>query len=404
MKTYFHVDMDAFYASVEQRDDPNIRGKPVIVGASPGHRGVVSACSYEARKFGVHSAMPISEAYRRCPHAVFLPVRMRRYQEVSRTVMAIFADYTPVIQQLSVDEAFLDMTGTERLFGPPEEAAARLKEDVREKTGLTISVGIASSKYIAKLASDYGKPDGLCRVEPGREEEFVGKLSLRELWGVGSKMRSRLATLGITTISDLKSYTERELATLLGQGAARYIYRAARGTDPGVYGESRKSHSISSETTFEHDVTDRQVLDRTLLHLCHTVMFRLLDEQKRSKTVSVKVRFSDFRTVSAQSTLSHWVTSAEELYHEALELVASRKPPNEPVRLIGVGLSNVERESGRDQQELFELPDDKKRRVEEAVLRLKKRHAQIQKASLLERGERNDADRPSRGRSEAPPC
>lgn len=382
-RTYFHVDMDAFYASVEQRDNPALRGKPVIVGALPGHRGVVSACSYEARKYGVHSAMPISEAYRRCPHAEFVPVRMRRYQEVSRAIMAVFSDFTPEIQQLSVDEAFLDMTGTERLFGPPEVAARKLKDEVRATTELTISVGIACSKYIAKLASDYDKPDGLFRVEPGSEEEFVSRLSLRELWGVGSKMRSKLATLGISTVGDLKSYNERELASFLGQGAARYMYRAARGVDPGVYSPTRKSHSISSETTFERDVADQEILDRTLLQLCHTVTFRLLDEGKRSKTVSVKLRFTDFKTVSAQTTMPHWVSSADELYQVSRKLLGSRRPPGDALRLLGVGYSNVESDSGSEQQELFELPDARRRKVEEAVLQLRRKNARIQKASLL---------------------
>jgi DNA polymerase-4 len=377
--------MDAFYASVEQCDNPDIRGKPVVVGARPGHRGVVSACSYEARRFGIHSAMPISEAFRRCPDAVFLPVRMARYQEISRRIMSIFADYTPSVQQLSVDEAFLDMTGTERLFGPPTAAAAALKRAVRDATGLTISVGIASSKYIAKLASDYDKPDGLYQVEPGGEEEFVGNLTLRDLWGVGSKMRSRLATLGISTISDLRSFTERELTSMLGAGAARYIYRVARGIDPGIYTEARKSHSVSSETTFEHDVADREIIEKTLLHLCHTVTFRLLEEGKRSKTLAVKLRFSDFRTITAQTTLSHFISSAEELYHEAGKLLQDRRAPDQPLRLLGVGFQNVQSGRGADQEELFELPDDRKRKVEEAVLRLRNKNAPIQKASLLNR-------------------
>ena len=389
-KTYFHVDMDAFYASVEQRDNPELRGKPVVVGALPGHRGVVSACSYEARTYGIHSAMPISEAYRRCPDAAFVPVRMGRYQEVSRTIMEMFSSYTPDVQQLSVDEAFLDMTGTERLFGKPEDAGRRLKEEVRGATGLTISVGIATSKYIAKLASDFDKPDGLFRVPADGEESFVAGLSLRDLWGVGTKMRAKLAGLGISTIGDIKSYSERELESLLGTGAARYIYRAARGVDPGVYGPTRKSHSISSETTFEKDVADDEIIERTLLELCHTVTFRLMDEGKRSKTVAIKVRFADFRTVSAQVTLPHWVSSAEELYDASLSLLRSRRQAGQELRLVGVGFSNVERDTGGDQQELFELPNDRRRKVAEAVLQLRKKNARIEKASLMRRDSKRD--------------
>ena len=238
---HFHVDMDAFYASVEQQDNPQYRGKPVIIGASPRQRGVVSACSYEARKYGVHSAMPISQAYRRCPAGVYLPVRMKRYQEVSKQIMALFDRFTPRVQQISVDEAFLNMTGTERLFGPPRKTAEELKEEVRGKTGLTISVGVATNKFLAKIASDLEKPDGLCIVAPGKEEQFIMDLPLKNIWGIGKKTLERLEELNITTTATLKSFSKALLVSMLGKGAGEYLFQAARGKDPGIFREDPQS-------------------------------------------------------------------------------------------------------------------------------------------------------------------
>ncbi|MFP4443785.1 MAG: DNA polymerase IV, partial [Spirochaetia bacterium] len=234
-KIWFHIDMDAFYASVEQRDNPEYRTKPVIVGALPGQRGVVSACSYEARKFGVHSAMPISQASRLCPNGIFLPVRMHRYQEVSESIMMILKSYSPVIQQVSVDEAYMDMTGTERLFGKPADTARRLKTEITEAVGLIVSIGIAPNKFLAKLASDYDKPDGLYEVLPGTETEFLDRLPLKSLWGVGEKTRLRLKELNITAIPQIREIGERLLQNAMGKAAGTYLYRAAWGLDPGVH-------------------------------------------------------------------------------------------------------------------------------------------------------------------------
>jgi DNA polymerase-4 len=219
--------MDAFYASVEQRDNLKLVGKPVIIGASPGTRGVVSACSYEARVFGVHSAMPISEAVRKCPEGIFLPVRMGRYQEASSAVMEILSHYTPVMRQISVDEACLDMTGTERLFGPPLSAALRLKREVRDKTGLTLSIGIAPNRYLAKLASERDKPDGLWLVEEGKEVEFLDKMPLRSLWGVGKKTLARLTECNIITIKALRRYSLTVLRSMMGDGCGTFLSRHA---------------------------------------------------------------------------------------------------------------------------------------------------------------------------------
>lgn len=391
-KVIFHVDMDAFYAAVEQRDNPSIKGKPVIIGARPGTRGVVSACSYEARKFGVHSAMPISEAYRRCPDGVYLSPRMSRYQEVSAQIMEIFDNFTPSVQQISVDEAFLDMTGTERLFGPPETAARAVKERVKTETDCVLSIGIAGNHYIAKLASEVDKPDGLYRVFPGEETAFLDKLELKDLWGVGKKTLARLEEMNITSVPGLRSFSKGLLKTMLGKAAGAYLYAAVRGENPGVFSEEPKSRSVSNEMTFSSDTRDRDAVKRVLLELSHQVMFRMMQSGYVSGTVSVKVRFEDFSTTTAQKTLRHRVNSAEEIYSIACELLESRWDGTAMIRLIGVGLGNVEGEGSARQGELFEDPQDKFKKVETAVLGLKKRMKSdaVVKANLLGRKQRED--------------
>ncbi|MFW5741948.1 MAG: DNA polymerase IV [Spirochaetota bacterium] len=382
-----HVDMDAFYASIEQHDHPEYRGKPVIVGAAPGHRGVVSACSYEARPFGIHSAMPINEAYRLCPQGVYLPVRMRRYQEVSGRIMAILAEYTPTLQQISVDEAFLDLTGTRRLLGDPEDVGRTIKVRVREETGLTISVGIAPSHYLAKLASEVDKPDGFYVVRPGQEADFVVRLPLKSMWGVGKKMLARLHALGIETVAQLREYTRQELAVELGTGAAHYLYAVSRGVDPGLYSEARSSHSISGERTFEHDVTSPDALDRALLEIAHTCTFRLMEEGAHSRTVTLKLRLTDFTTFTLRRTLSHEVTSADELYRSARELLQSKWDRVTPVRLVGCGLGNVESGPPDGQQDLFDRSSEKRMKLERAVYRLRQQGLRVKKARLLDEDE-----------------
>ncbi len=386
MSIVFHVDLDAFYASVEQRDDPSVAGKPVIVGAAPGRRGVVSACSYEARRFGIRSAMPISQAYRRCPQGVYLPVRMDRYMEVSRQVMGILQGYTPHLQQISVDEAFLDLTGTERLFGPPLETGRRLKAEVKQITGLVISVGIGPNKYLAKLATNAGKPDGLVMVEEADAESFLDKVPLSQLWGIGEKTLQRLTELNITSVSQLRGFAAGELGRLFGSGAAAFLSRAVRGTDPGIFSEEPRSRSLSSETTFERDRKDRTGIERVLLELCHQVTFRMIEEGWKSKTVALKVRFHDFTTVSAQKTLKHWISSAEELDEAARELLGSRWNGSTPIRLVGIGFSNLIPADAQDQLELFTDEFSRRKKVEEAVFRIRRKMGDVSltKASLME--------------------
>jgi DNA polymerase-4 len=383
----FHVDLDAFYASVEILDNPQLKGRPVIVGALPGHRGVVSACSYEARRFGVHSAMPVSQAYRRCPQGVFVPPRLERYSELSEQVMAILTEHTPDFQQISIDEAFLDLSGTERLFGPPLEVGRRIKERVLTETGLTLSVGIAPNKYLAKLASESCKPDGLRQILPGEEIAFLDGLPLAKLWGVGEKTRQRLQELNIITIAALRQTPEDILRAMMGEASGRYLHQVVRGGDPGIYSANPKSRSISTETTFETDLKNAEAIRRTLLELAEQVMHRLLREGLKSNTVVLKLRFHDFTTTHAQRTVRHWLTSSDEIHRVALELLDQRWNGSTPIRLVGVGTDRVVGREDAVQQELFEDEFDKKRKVEEAVTRIREKMAgtKLTKASLLER-------------------
>lgn len=383
-RVVFHADLDAFFASVEQLDDPSLRGKPVVVGAAPGHRGVVSACSYQARAFGIRSAMPISRAYRLCPNAVFLPVRMERYHELSRRVMSVFGDFTPDVRPISVDEAFLDMTGTDRLFGPPREAAAALKRRIKDELGLAVSVGIGPNRYVAKLASARSKPDGLLEVSDGEEEAFMAGLPLSSVWGIGDKTRERLLAVGLDSVERIRSLSLDALKSMTGAACGAFLYGAVRGIDPGIFSDEPKSRSMSSETTYEHDVADPEILEATILALSQELMWRLMESGARSRTVHIKLRYEDFETTGAQETLGKWIASSDEIRAAALSLLRRRRDPSRALRLIGVGVANVENAGGNDQGELFEDASERKAKVERAVLDLKqKKKATLTKARLV---------------------
>lgn len=372
-KVYFHVDLDAFFASVEQLDHPEYRGKPIIVGALPGGRGVVSTCSYEARAFGVHSAMPISEAVRRCPGGIFVPVRMARYSDFSERVMRIFSSFTPDMRQVSVDEAFLDMTGTERLWGPPEAAARALKARVRTETGLGISVGIGANPYVAKIASGLRKPDGLVIVEEGREAEFMLSLPLTKLWGAGEKTQARFEELGIRTMAQLVSLSEVGLESLFGKAGGRFIHDAARGRDIGILGGPAESRSMSSETTFERDTNDREFLETVILGLAEQISYRLWFEGQRSRCLFMKLRLQDFTTFSRRLTREAYFRSSTEAYSDALGLLDSAWDGHTEIRLVGLGFGDLEDASKPIQGELFEEEAEKRRRAEKAVFDIERR-------------------------------
>jgi DNA polymerase-4 len=310
---------------------------------------------------------------------------MERYLEVSRNVMEILSSFTPHMQQISVDEAFLDLTGTERLLGPARQTGARLKAEVRIATGLPISVGIGPNKYIAKIATNAGKPDGLVEVRAEEAESFLGTVDLKDLWGIGEKTLKRLAELNITSVRRLRGIPQPELRRLLGQGAASFLIAVTRGSDPGIFSESPRSRSLSSETTFERDRKDRSGIEKVLLELCHQVMFRMLEGGWKSKTVALKLRFHDFTTVSVQKTIKHWVTSADELHAVAVQLLSTRWTSGTPIRLVGIGLSNLTSVETQGQLELFPDRYARRGRMEEAVFRLQLKLGEgaLTKASLM---------------------
>jgi len=363
-RAIIHVDMDAFYASVEERDRPELRGRPVIVGADPGGRGVVSTASYEARKYGIHSAMPISEAYRRCPHGVYLPVDGAKYSRVSAEIMELLKEFSPLVEPLSLDEAFLDVTGTERLFGPPLEVARRIKTRIREATQLTASVGIASNKFLAKIASDLKKPDGLVFVEPGREAEFLAPLPIRRMWGVGKVSEIDLRKMGIETIGQL-ARTPRELLTRGFGAVGEDLWALAHGFDDHPVTPWRAPKSIGAEETFPRDHLDVDLLDRTLLDQAERVARECREARVRCRTVTLKLRFSDFKTVSRSQTLEVPTDQAREIHREARQLLRHAST-GQPVRLIGVSVSNLVSDIAPLQLNLFK-PRDKDERVSRAV-------------------------------------
>lgn len=386
----FHVDIDAFFAAVEILDNPDLAEKPLIVGGLS-KRGVVSTASYEARKYGIHSAMPMIQALRLCPHATVVPARHARYNEVSARVMGILREFSSDVHQISIDEAFLDMSGTERLWGRPREAALKLKERVHEETGMTISVGIGPNRLIAKMASDYNKPDGLCKVSESKKELFIDAVGLKKLWGVGKATQEELKRHRITTTDELRAIPIERLKKLFGNSMGSFLHHVVRGIDPGIFGEA-KSRSISTEHTFLEDVGDREVLEETLLSMSHEVMFRSLDERKIARTIGIKIRLSDFSTSTVQTTPAEAILSAEQVYALAKELLARKWRSGMKVRLIGVGLYQLYDGASPIQGELFESEHEKKRKLEEVVLALQKEGHRLIKAANLGKHPLGDED------------
>lgn len=380
-KIYFHVDLDAFYASVEILDNPQLKGKPVLIG---GHskRGVVSTCSYEARKYGIHSAMPMVTALRLCPKAIVIGGNHKRYHEKSVEVMSIFKQFSPDIQQISIDEAFLDMSGTQYLFGHPFQAAIKLKEKVKQITGLTISVGIGPSKLIAKMASDYNKPDGLCYVEKGREQEFIDAVKLEKLWGVGKVTQQLLKKKHIRTTDQLRSFSLHSLEQMFGSSMGLYLYNIARGIDSGIYEGESKSHSISTERTFIEDIASIDTIKKQLLEMCYEIMYRSIDEEQIAKTIGIKIRYSNFVTNSAQITPGSPIYNAEQIFDIALSLF-EKKWKQQPIRLLGVGLYQTYKGKQPIQEDLFDENAKKKRKLEKIAFELNASGHTITKATLL---------------------
>ena len=337
-----HIDMDAFFTSVEQRDNPIYKGKPVVVGALPGNRGVVSAASYEARKFGIHSAMPISEAFKRCPSAVYLTPRMDAYSEESGLIMNILSSFSPMIEQVSVDEAFIDITGSEKLFGTPQDVATKISRAIKTQRNLTASIGIAPNKFLAKIASDLNKPDGISPVpfEPERIIEWLAPMKVGKIWGVGKKTEEVLRRLNIGTIGDLQKLSKDFLSDFFGTyGGA--LYEFARGIDSRSVENRESAKSISRETTFGTDTRDRVLLKKSLLVLSQDVARQARKAQLSGKTIILIYRGTDFAKHSRRTTLFEGTSSANALY-----AVVSKKleelPFDMDFRLIGVGLAGFQ--------------------------------------------------------------
>lgn len=362
-----HVDMDAFYASVEELDDPDLVGRPVVVGGTPQGRGVVAAANYAARRYGIHSAMPAAQARRLCPDAVFIRSRMDRYAEVSRELRALFARYTPLVEPLSLDEAFLDVTSSARLFGHGAAIARRIKADIRAELGLVASVGVAPNKFLAKLASDLDKPDGLVVVPVDAIEAFLEPLPVSRLWGVGAVANRALAEMGVHTIGDLRRLPEDLLAGRFGNSADS-LARLARGIDDRPVVPDRDAKSISHETTFTGDIADPQVLRSWLLELTEQVATRLRRHELRGKTVFIKVRYADFRTVSRSQSLDAPSSVTTELYASAARLLRRqlRRDPR-PVRLLGMGIGGISSDS-LEQGQLFGQEDREQQRRIDSVM------------------------------------
>jgi DNA polymerase-4 len=363
-RSIFHVDMDAFFASIEQIDDPSLRGKPVLVGYD-GPRGVVAAASYEARKFDCHSAQPMSIAKRRCPQAVIVPVRFSRYREISQRMFAIFDEFSPLVEPLSVDEAFLDLTGTEQLLGEAQDVARRLKQRITSQLGLTASIGVAPNKFLAKLASDLQKPDGLVIIRPTDIDPILISLPVNKLWGIGPVTAEKLNQYGIRKVGDLRKHSVETLDRILGNDAERFL-RLAHGVDDRAVVPDREAKSIGQEQTFGVDVADPADVRRVLFEQVEQIGRRLRKHSLLARTVSLKIRYGEFETISRSMTLAEPTDSTSDIWNAASSVFDRWcEKAFRPVRLIGASASQLNH--GQSQMTLFVDPRDVQKKKLDAV-------------------------------------
>ncbi|MDA3972089.1 MAG: DNA polymerase IV [Desulfobulbaceae bacterium] len=353
-RSIIHLDMDAFYASVEVLDFPELQGLPVIVGGKD-DRGVVSAASYEARRYGVHSALSVVVARKRCPSGIFRPVRMERYQEISARIMAIFREFSPLVEQISVDEAFLDVTGCERLLGDAEHIAACIRQRVLTDVGLTVSAGIAGSKLVAKIASDQNKPDGVTVVGCGFETEFLAPLAIQRLWGVGQKTIPLLHLMGVKTIGDLIPFPLAILERKFGK-QGRHMYHCARGIDLRDVEPVNSMKSIGNEETFPEDLLDEREIKKELLFLTTKVGERLRRKGVEGSTITLKVKYHDFSSVSRSKTLPRPTSDSKLIQQTILELIPKTLIGIKPVRLAGLSMGKLTGAGNPRQLHLFADP------------------------------------------------
>jgi DNA polymerase-4 len=389
-----HVDMDAFYASVEEREQPELRGKPVIVGGTPEGRGVVAAANYVVRQFGVHSAMPTSTALKLCPEAIVLPGRLDYYADISRQLHEVFYRYTPLIEPLALDEAFLDVSGTIGLFDSVEQMGRKIKEDIWQEVELVASVGVAPNKFLAKLASDLQKPDGFVVVDGTKINEFLDPLPVSRIWGVGRVTDKAFEKLGIRTIQQLRELPQDFLEERFGK-LGTHVWKLAQGVDDRPVIPDRGAKSISNETTFPADIDQLEVLQSSLMELTEQVARRLRRSELRGRTVHIKVRYHDFETITRSQTLAAATSSTNELWQVALDMLTNRLPDRHLcARLLGMGVSGLE-SADQQQRTLFDQQEDQRdERLDEVTDQIKdrfgKRSVRRGSAAKMHRSDRPD--------------
>lgn len=414
MKVYFHLDMDAFFVSVERLFDPDLRGKPVVVGGRPNERGVVSAASYEARKFGVHSAMPLRTAYKLCPHAIFVEGHPHRYREYSEKVFQVLNSFSPLVEMASIDEAYLDMTGTERLHGPPLRAAHSLHEAVDTATALNCSIGIASSRLVAKVSSDQAKPNGVLWILPGQEAAFLAPLDVRKIPGVGKVTEKSLHDLGIRRVGDLGRYGDDWLERRFGKWGLALAGKA-KGQDAGGWfdeeiGSGAGPKSLSHEHTFNEDTADPGLIDATLARLCEMVGRRLREHGLHARTIQLKLRYSDFSTITRAHSIGRPTQLDTELFEQARALFHSNWKPGAAIRLLGVHTSQFD-DSAQQMDLLDEGKQERWKHALAAADRLRDKFGESavslaagMRGNFRERVHENPAGLPGKRRDEAKPA
>jgi len=388
LATILHVDMDAFYASVAEKDNPKLKGKAVVVGA--GRRGVVSAANYEARKFGIRAAMPVYKAKALAPHAIFISPDMARYEEVSRSVMSIFHDITPLVEPISLDEAFLDVTGARRLLGDGQTIAKLIRARVEQKEGITCSVGIAHNKFIAKIASNQCKPNGLLEIDPERVLDFLHPLAAKEIWGVGPKTNEQLAKMGLQTVGDIANTPRSTLIRGLGQASGSSLYELAWGRD---YRDVEIEHiekSISSSETFDQDLDSQEEILKEFLRLTERSVERMREKGFAAGTISIKVRFTDFKTISRSKTVDLPITGTQEIFEVVKNLYLALNLENVLIRLVGVSLDSLVEDEEINQMVLGQRTSGWQQ-ADKAVDRIKNKFgsASLRPARLVEDHEEN---------------
>lgn len=386
-----HLDMDAFFAAIEELDHPNYRGHPVVVGADPKAgkgRGVVSTCNYEARKYGIHSAMPISQAYQRCPFAIFVRPRMDRYIQCSRELFALLNEFSPKVEPISIDEAFLDITGCTRLLGAPEQIARKIKACIRERLKLTASIGIGPNKFVAKIASDLEKPDGLVIVPADKVLEFLHPLPIGKMWGVGKKSEAKLRAMGIHTIGDLARLSQHAVIKKFGKNGLHF-WLLAHGIDDREVEADHRVKSVSLENTFDQDVADEACIRDTILSLADNVSRILRQKGLKGKTVTLKIRLEDFSTFTRSHSYGSFFDSSQIIGQTSLDLYRDFDRGKKKVRLLGIAVSTLNNQ-GEEQLGLFDESKPLREKIDQVIDLVQNKFGPdlIKKASLMDQHSR----------------